>query len=471
MIFIDLPSFLCSSIMSHAVLSGKEYQTIRTLTQPLQQTSTEIADAKATRRALSKTHTQNWPMNARQKKELEKTRRLAQMEEAQLRLDEREHHFREQEKRETIARANRLMYQENDRVKAFRSSMILSNAMQEREAQEAFRQQLAQQRAEYEKQQEEQIAKRMQAILEKEKEEEEIRRSRAADVSRVRAMQINEKLNKYVAERQEEIIEAAYIRQQAIEAERLALEAEKLRKENERQHAEEQVRANQEQIKLKKELQKIDVMEEELIRRHAAEKDRVASIRKEIDEKRKKERQAAIDAMIEKQYSLLVKVKEEEAKKYEREVAAMNVKAAEKEKLLMDHRAKLQEDLLQGRALQMERLARDKLLKEEEERLMLEEWNAAQIEAKKKEEKEEMEEKMKALALQSTLKSQINTRTEQEKKQRLEKTQLAERMKKQVAYDNQIFDKYTQHYISKFASEGKDTRPMELTVKRLQQQR
>lgn len=87
---------------------------------------------------LSQARYKNWGNTLealREKKKQDRIRRMDEVEAAQRVIDQEEAHYQEAQRRVVIDRANRILYQETDKVKNFHSGLLLSSVLKEREAQ------------------------------------------------------------------------------------------------------------------------------------------------------------------------------------------------------------------------------------------------------------------------------------------------------------------------------------------------
>ncbi|KAL4500280.1 hypothetical protein ABPG73_011388 [Tetrahymena malaccensis] len=87
---------------------------------------------------LSKQRVKNWPNTIqaiRKKKDETRFEKFKKDEEERRRVDEEEARYQANVKKEIIEKANKQIYEGNDRVKAFQSKLLLVDTLQEREGQ------------------------------------------------------------------------------------------------------------------------------------------------------------------------------------------------------------------------------------------------------------------------------------------------------------------------------------------------
>ena len=441
------------------------------MTGTLQQEQAKLEhQRRAERKALSQSRYKNWPNTLeaqRQKKDLDRQRRLDEIEAMQQAIDERERQFRDQEKRQAIARANILLYQENDRVKTFRSSMLASQVLQERANQSRFKIEKQKHIEAMERKHEQQVQAAVKAMEEREQREVDARAKLAAQVAQVRSEQLRQKALAYAEQRRADIAEGEAIRQAAI----LALEEDKQTEEQlraqQREHAMNYLRANEEQRKLKKELDSIEAIEEERIKAYAARKEELEAIRRKTEEERLRKKLEEHQRLIERQQALLEKIKREQQEKIERDMAAMEKKREEAEKAEIDYRARLQEDLQRGREMQIQRQARDVAIRREIDKMMAQEWQRLNEQQEQQEKEHEEKTREAAKQLQQEHIAQMEERHLREARARAEQLAAARRAQRAHEHDDQIFKAYAEHHIKEYESAGRPTETMKITLRKL----
>ncbi len=423
------------------------------------------------RRALSQARYIHWPNTLeaqRQRKDADRQRRLDAIEAAQQAVDERERQYREQEKREAIGRANRLLYQENDRVKTFRSSMLSAKTFYERDAQAVFKDEFKKRQEQFDKIHEAQIKASIEKSLAREQREVAAREALAREASRIRMEQLRDLQTRHSAERLDELREGIATREAAKAAllEEEAIEAR--RREAQREHAAHYARANAEAKRMKEERAQLEAMEDAQIAQHAANKDAVQAARKAQEEERRRARQAHFDGLIARQSAALENIKKQEQARLDSQLAAMEKQREEKEKAISDHRAKLQRDLVRGRQLQVVRQAEELARKAEIEKMMSEEWTRMNTMLEERELEAERREKERARQLQVERIAQMRERQQREVNERAETLAEAARARRAQEGEDSIFQAYAQHYINEYDRVGIPTVPMKVTLRNIE---
>ena len=112
----------------------KERIQIGTMSEDQQRKHDEKKDLKD----KSDSRVKNWPNTIhalRKKKEDARFERFEKQEEERRKVDLEEAKYQAAVKQEILGKANKQIYETNDRVKAFQSALYLSDALKEREAQ------------------------------------------------------------------------------------------------------------------------------------------------------------------------------------------------------------------------------------------------------------------------------------------------------------------------------------------------
>jgi hypothetical protein len=124
---------------SVAVLGNGEIDKIRKLCDPPSQ---EEANRRAELRKISDERVKHWPNTieaSRLKKERARKERLEAEEARRVIIDQEEKALADAKKEAAIRNANLMLYEENDRIKAFKSKLFLATVLDEREKQLAVR--------------------------------------------------------------------------------------------------------------------------------------------------------------------------------------------------------------------------------------------------------------------------------------------------------------------------------------------
>eukprot|EP01022_Parablepharisma_sp_SALTPOND_P026419 TRINITY_DN634_c0_g1_i1.p8 TRINITY_DN634_c0_g1~~TRINITY_DN634_c0_g1_i1.p8 ORF type:complete len:423 (-),score=120.42 TRINITY_DN634_c0_g1_i1:17387-18655(-) len=294
----------------------------------------EDADTKKLQRKtmheIAQTKVKNWPNTIdtlRKKKEDDKLKKLRDEEIKRREIDAKEAAFQHQQRRAAIERANEVLYQQQDQVKAFNSKMMLADVLQERDAQLQINQRkkeilkgIEQEYVEVEKAQ-------MNNYDEKEKTKAELDKQKKAQNAHIIKDQWKEAQIKKQKLAQESKVEGELIKKQVAEELEKDYLKEMERKQKALEAQQEFLAANERLQKVKEEAKQKDLELERKTLEYAQEKERMANLRKQKEEERFKNKQAVRQKMIDKQVELLKNIQNAEEKRLQKQVAEAEEKA------------------------------------------------------------------------------------------------------------------------------------------------
>lgn len=148
----------------------------------------------------------------RSKKKVDRIVSLDALEKSQQALDGEESHYAEAQRRIVIDRANRLLYQENDKVKNFHSGLLLSSVVKQREAQIELKNKKKEQQKEQDKQWVYYAELDRIKAIETEQKEQAERQAKSLHLATTQLEQLNLSRLKNALERQEEIKDGERLR-------------------------------------------------------------------------------------------------------------------------------------------------------------------------------------------------------------------------------------------------------------------
>lgn len=297
--------------------------------------TTEDADAKKLERKtmheIAQASVKNWPNtleNLRKKKEDDRLKKLRDEEIRRREIDLKETAYQDQMRKSAIERANEMLYQQLDQVKAFNSKMMLADVLEERNAQLQMNKRkkeilkgIDEEYVEMEKAQMAEYDER-----ERQKAEElKMKKHHNANVIKEQRQQFHAKKQRQI---QESMVEGELIKRQVREDLDKEYQKELERKQKAVEAQKEFVEIN-EKVKKEKELKRQkDLEEEQKIAKYAEEKERMSALMKQREEERFNAKQEMRKKMIDKQYEVLSNIRNTEEQRLERQVA----EAEEKEK-------------------------------------------------------------------------------------------------------------------------------------------
>jgi hypothetical protein len=204
-----------------------------------------------------------------------------------------------------IDRANRLLYQENDKIKTFHSGLLLSTVIREREAQKDLmklkKQQLKLMDDNYVEQERSILAEQ---LLEEQKEQ-QLRILRSKQLASSQLEQLNHYRLRQTLERQEQLSDGDRLKKLAADSLIDSEFEEHQRHERMRELNMEYTRANKEQELVKHEKKIQELAEAQKIAKFAAEKERLQQLRKEHENAKFIIKQTRHEKMLRRQYEHL----------------------------------------------------------------------------------------------------------------------------------------------------------------------
>jgi len=124
---------------SKVVISSAELNRIRgSLSREIKAPPSDLKTERVNLQQLSQTRVKKWPNTLeaeRKKKEARRAEKADREEEERKKIDREEAAIAGEKRRMAIERANKMLYDDSDRVKTFHSNLMLSDVLKEREAQ------------------------------------------------------------------------------------------------------------------------------------------------------------------------------------------------------------------------------------------------------------------------------------------------------------------------------------------------
>ena len=314
-----------------ATITMSEFMRIKNSINP---PVTEDPEAKKVERKTmhetAQSKVKNWPNTLdtlRKKKEDDKIKKLRDEEIKRREADAKEAAYQHQLRKGAIERANEILYQQQDQVKAFNSKMMLADVLQERDDQLQINEKKKEILKGIEEEHYEQAQEQMHVYDEKEKSKADHEHKKKAQNAVVIKEQWKEAQIKKQKQAQESKVEGELLKRQVEEE----LEKDHLKEMNRKQKALETqqdfLEANERLQKTKDEIKLKETEAERKTLVYAEEKEKLNGIRKQKEDERFKAKQATRQKMIEKQCELLKNIQNVEEKRLEKQVAEAEQKA------------------------------------------------------------------------------------------------------------------------------------------------
>jgi len=346
------------------IISSKELDRIRG-TVNASSASVSYDEAKAQARAKaeelsakSKARAKSWNNTlegSRRKKAQEKQDKLREQELERQKLDAEEARIQLEQRKVTIDRANKILYDESDRMKAFHSKMMFTDVLAEREAQVALKGELSKLEAIREDRFLEMEKQNYRKMLERELKEKQTKEELTKITTAIQKEQLAVYKDKRYKEIEEQMLEGELLRRKAVED----LQAEKGIAAKKQQQAIDAVKATEQANVYLKQIKAEELLkerkEEAKIEEFASRKEKMLALRKKKEEEVFEAKQAARAVIIAQQAERLASMMDNESQRIEKQVQEKEDsdrrKAEEKEAL----RKKWEADIMKSRQAQNDR--------------------------------------------------------------------------------------------------------------------
>ncbi|CAE7476600.1 SPCS1 [Symbiodinium natans] len=397
---------------------------------------------------------------SRRKKAEEKRKKLEMEELERQKVDAEEAKIQLDQRRATIDRANKLLYEESDRMKSFHSKMMHCDVIAEREAQISLKgelKKLEQIRDDRFLEMEKQNYRKM---LEREMKERETKEELSKIAAKAQKEQLAEYKEKRFQEVEDAMLEGELLRRKAIEDLEAERSAEKRRREMAIKAQKETQKANSYLKQIKAEDMLRQQKEEEKIQEYAQRKEKMLQLRKQKEEEVFQQKQAARNAMIDAQAKRLAEMQSNEDARVEGQVKQKE--AADEKKRLdkLEMMRRWEEDIQNSRQAQIERKqntrAREKA-EDHETAKFLAEWCKVL-------DKQEQEENILKDAAARKLAQEHLKQVELSRRKKFEEKHsdkgVAEHASKVMEADTLEFHAYAEKIIREYSAEGKNVIPL-----------
>lgn len=430
-------------------------------------TASGLKQEKLRLKAKSEERASKWPNTIqaqRAKKEKLRKARLEIEEEERKKIDAIEAEILAESRRLQVDRAKRKLYDNNDRVKGFNSSLLLAEVLEERVAQIQYKEKIKVLRKVEEKDWVRMQAKELE--LKEEEEERSIfaRRKAALEQKHAQLEQLEQVKQKIRLEKERDLEEGEILRKQAEEEAIRQHEKEVKAREVARVHTKETMKANEALQKYKlKELER-EKAAERAQEAYAAKKEAFLQERKRREEEKEAEKQKARDTMV----GIMEKNLEIARQKQKRNFELQHAEVVAKEDNLMAERAerrrkeKIAIDTSRKQQLNIRKALREQ--KREQEQAFVEAWKQR---TKELSEEDELEQKLNFLENkrhQQFLKHQMAKKEKKKQKQKLKDLEDSYMAALSIAEEEDTFKSYAAVCMEEWDKRGKSLRPMQLLL-------
>lgn len=460
-------SFFFSDVKQSVVLSGGELNHYYRLASMDDTYVNELQAHRAEMRQRSKARYSKWSNTLeaqRLKKKSDRLKKLEQLELEQQVIDEEEAKYQEAQRRVVLDRANRLLWQDTDKVKNFHGGLLLASVLKEREAQLELAVAKKSQRKKIDQTYHDIAEEDRLKALEMERLEQEKRHEASRQAASQQLEQLRQVRMRQAVERLEEVEEGERIKRVALEAVKEAEEEEKRRQEKMWSYNQEYLRANDEQLAMKQARLAVEKLEDDKIAAFAAEKDRLTNLRKDHERAKFLSKQARFEKMLKRQYDHLSNIREQEAARTEKHVK--EIEKREDDRIAADQRKReeLKETIRISRQAQLDRKAAEQERQRQHEEMMTKEWKKRNLEREEAEWNEDRKIYEEALRLQQTLRQQMIAKEEKVRSEVEKEYEEARMMKEACDREDAVFSDYCKTQLGELQLKGKSTLPLELIL-------
>jgi len=448
------------------VISASEFDRIRQTLLPESEQGGSTVKAKGTAHDLhvkSQARAKTWNNTlegSRRKKAEEKKMKMEMEELERQKVDAEETKIQLDKRKATIDRANKLLYDESDRMKSFHSKMMVCDMLAEREAQLGLKDELKKLEHIREDRFLEMEKQNYRKMLEREMKEKETKEELSRLAARAQKEQLGEYKEKKFREIEDQMLEGELLRRKAIEDLEAERKAERKRRGMAVQALSETQKANEYLKQIKAEDHLRQQREEEKVQEYAQRKEKLLELRKAKEDEVFQQKQAARNEMIENQARRLAQMQGDEDERIERQVQQKEASDEKKRLDKEDKHKRWEADIQKSRMAQIARKQAERereKFEDAETAKFLQEW----CKVLDRQEQEEVEIKGQAAKkLSEGHKKSVEIARRKKEQDKTGETDVALKAKRAIEADTIEFHAYAENCIRDYASEGKNVIPL-----------
>lgn len=397
---------------------------------------------------------------SRRKKAEERQRKLEAEESERQKVDAAEAKIQLDQRKATIDRANKLLYDESDRMKSFHSKMMQCDVLAEREAQVSLKAELGKLDAIREDRFLEMEKQNYRKMLEREIKEKETKEELSRIAAKAQKEQLAEYKEKRFREIEDQMLEGELMRRKAVEDLEGERQAEGKRKNLAIKAVEDTMKANEYLKQIKAEDMLRQEREEGKIQEYADRKERMIKLRRQKEDEVFRKKQEARNAMIDAQAQRLGMLQDDEEARIDEQVRQKE-QSDEKKRMEKDAlRRRFQNEMNKSRAAQIARKQAERQQEKNEDAetaAFLSEWCKV---LDKQEHEEKMVRDAAARKLADEHKKQVELQRRRHDKEKQQESEVVIRARKAMEADTAEFHEYAESCIRSYAQEGKNVIPL-----------
>lgn len=452
--------------MANVVLSAAELQRIKTQVLEIPPDMAKKQEREYLKKLSDERATQ-WPNTIEaQRARKEKTRldRLDAEEEVKKQIDVQEAKLKAEARQLQIERANKMLYDETDKVKSFHSSLLLSDVLQEREAQIAYKasQDTIKKKHEAKFVKEQERALEIAELAEQKKWEE--KRTRALAERDAQLDQLEQLKGRLLEEKAENFREGQMLKQKAEEEMLLTIQKEERKRQAALDNNFETLKAN-EALKAYKELEYMrEVQMEKKIAEFAKSKEKTLMARKAHEQAKRSEAQRKRDKMLAVMEADLLKRQTDANVRLSAQADEARMAEDAREAIREAERAEEREMIDRSRKQQLDIRRAQKAREKEEEMAFVSQWKVRNEQLKLEEEMEKISQFTKNKRLQDAHLRAMDrklAKAQYEKGREMEDALATQLI---AAEDAELFKHYTAVCMEEWKTQGKNLTPMLLEI-------
>ncbi|KAG3109551.1 hypothetical protein PI124_g438 [Phytophthora idaei] len=442
--------------MPHSTtLSADELERMRASVSPPAQ-----SDREARRQAIklkSEQRTAKWPNTLeamRKKKDRWKKDKEERLEEERKKIDEEEMRLQRETQTKQIERANRLLYEQTDRMKTLRSKQLLADVVHHRTLQLEEKLMLKDQDDLTNHHYDQQV---LAQVIEGEAEEQRQRKKRLEENARLAAgqkQQLEEYKQRYINELREEKREGERMKQQAEQEYLDEMEKDRQRKLRLKQASEDTQLANQ-RLQVHREAQKEKERLEDLKREEEERKKQLRDAKRmDLQRQKKENAQARKQRMIDLATNNLVKLEQKTEERLQNQSNEVRVKEDKMLKERADRRAAEQEAIARSRRHQLDCKLREKEREAQEALECVVQWEQFGKRIEMQSKQEEQERRLEDLQLAVGQKQQADARRKILKDERTTELQGDQAARRVLEHEDDRFKAVAQRALEEARERG-----------------
>ncbi|KAF0691549.1 Aste57867_17261 [Aphanomyces stellatus] len=418
---------------------------------------------------LSTQRTGKWPNTLeamRRKKENWKKDKDEREEQERLKIDEEEHRLQKEYRTKQIERANRLLYEQTDRMKTLRSKELLADVLQDREYQIQEKHAIKTMDSKVEASWTDLLMTQLRDADRKSEDERKERERKHKDLVRIQKTQLDAYKQNYVEHLREEMRDGERIKQKAEQDMRdeQDLEAERKRKVKQ---ANEDTRLANERLKLlrKQEAEK-EVAEEVKRQEDARKKEERTAKREALQKQREEKKMAQKMRMIDLATENLLRFEAKSEARLENQKREVRQKEDYELKCRADRRAAQKAAIDHSRSLQLEEKQRHKQDEMETAKEQTLKWADYNQRIEKACVKEETDKRLDNIRLAALQRQQAEAKRSTDMEERAAQILAEETIKHGHSMEQELYKQYAAHVLDDAEAKGiKNVYPLKQALK------